>query len=100
MRLGVGAGYHTAHGPYQRAFNDDLAWLVEASDVLIPSIYLGFQTDRYQGQVASSAEADLLENLNFFYETVERIRPSATKGQYVKKFVISGTMTPGVHIAI
>lgn len=48
----------------------------------------------------SFAEADLLENLNFFYETVERIRPSATKGQYVKKFVISGTMTPGVQIAI
>ena len=47
MRLGVGAGYHTAHGPYQRAINDELSWLVEASDVLIPSIYLGFQSDRY-----------------------------------------------------
>ena len=31
MRLGVGAGYHTEHGPYQRALNDELAWLVEAS---------------------------------------------------------------------
>ena len=60
-RLGVGAGYHTAHGPYQRAINDELAWLVEASDVLIPSIYLGFQTDRHQGQVASPSQPDLLE---------------------------------------
>jgi hypothetical protein len=47
MRLGVGAGYHTAHAPYQRAINDGLHWLFEASDVLIPSIYLGFQSDRY-----------------------------------------------------
>ena len=43
---------------------------------------------------------DLAENLQHFIETVERIRPAATKGQYVKKIVISGTMTPGVQIAI
>ena len=47
MRLGVGAGYHTAHGPYQRALNDELHWLFEASDVLIPSIYLGIQSDHH-----------------------------------------------------
>ena len=47
----------------------------------------------------SFAEGDLVENLQFFLETVERIRPAATKGQYVKKIVISGTMTPGVEIA-
>lgn len=47
----------------------------------------------------SFAEGDLVENLQFFLETVERIRPAATKGLYVKKIVISGTMTPGVEIA-
>ena len=46
MRLDTGGGYHTAHAPYQRAINDELAWLFEASDVIIPSIYLGFQSDR------------------------------------------------------
>ena len=46
-RLGVGAGYDTVHGPYQRALNDELSWLIEASDVIIPSIYLGLQGDRY-----------------------------------------------------
>ncbi len=48
----------------------------------------------------SFAEGDLIENLQFFIETVERIRPSATKGQYLKKIVISGSMTPGVQIAV
>ena len=48
----------------------------------------------------SFAEGDLVENLQFFMETVERIRPSATKGQYLKKVVISGAMTPGVQIAV
>ena len=58
MRLGVGAGYHTAHGPYQRAINDELHWLFEASDVLIPSIYLGFQSDRH-----SAYDADEINRL-------------------------------------
>ncbi len=48
----------------------------------------------------SFAEADLVENLRFFHETVEKIKPSAAKGLYIKKFVISGTMTPGVQIAL
>lgn len=48
----------------------------------------------------SFAEGDLVENLQFFIDTVEKIRPAATKGQYVKKIVISGTMTPGIQIAL
>ena len=48
----------------------------------------------------SFAEGDLVENLQFFIETVEKIRPAAAKGQYVKKIVISGTMTPGIQIAL
>ena len=56
MRLGVGAGYDSAHGPFQRALNDELSWLIEASDVLIPSIYLGFQTDRHAGVSADAMD--------------------------------------------
>ena len=48
----------------------------------------------------SFAEGDLVENLQFFIDTVEKIRPAAAKGQYVKKIVISGTMTPGIQIAL
>lgn len=46
----------------------------------------------------SFPEADLVENLNHFIETIEKSRPSAAKGQYVKKISISGTMTPSVLV--
>ncbi len=49
---------------------------------------------------SSFSETDLLENLNFFMTTIEKIRPASAKGQYIKKIVISGTMTPGVQVAI
>jgi large subunit ribosomal protein L1 len=48
----------------------------------------------------SFSEDDLLANLEHFLAIVEKARPAATKGQYVKKCVVSGTMTPGVQIAM
>ena len=48
----------------------------------------------------SFSDDQLLDNLKHFNETLEKIRPSATKGAYVKKMVDSGTMTPGVHVAV
>ncbi len=48
----------------------------------------------------SFSEADLLENVTHFLATIEKIRPASTKGQYIKRFVVSGTMTPGIQIAI
>lgn len=47
----------------------------------------------------SFSEADLTENLQFFMDTIEKIRPASTKGTYLKKAVVSGTMTPGVQIS-
>lgn len=47
----------------------------------------------------SFSEDDLRSNLQFFLDLIEKIRPAAAKGQYVKKCVISGTMTPGIQIA-
>jgi len=46
----------------------------------------------------SFAEGDLVENLNHFVETIEKSKPSSVKGEFVKKIVVSGTMTPGVQI--
>jgi large subunit ribosomal protein L1 len=48
----------------------------------------------------SFSNEDLLENLQHFVGMIEKLRPAATKGQYVKKCVISGTMTPGIQIAV
>ncbi|MDP6890123.1 MAG: 50S ribosomal protein L1 [Phycisphaerales bacterium] len=48
----------------------------------------------------SFSEEDLTENLTFFLKTIDKLRPAAVKGQYMKKCVISGTMTPSVEVAI
>jgi large subunit ribosomal protein L1 len=40
----------------------------------------------------------LVDNFNFFYTVIEKAKPASTKGQYVKKVTISGTMTPGIQI--
>jgi len=48
----------------------------------------------------SFSESDILENLEFFVTTIENLRPASVKGHYMKKCVISGTMTPGVEIAV
>ena len=48
----------------------------------------------------SFSEADLTENLQFFMDTIEKLRPASTKGTYLKKAVVSGTMTPGVQIEV
>ncbi len=46
----------------------------------------------------SFSESDLEENLKFFIETIEKVKPSAVKGVYIKKISVSGTMTPGVRV--
>lgn len=46
----------------------------------------------------SFPEEDITENLTFFMARIEKMRPASVKGQYIKKCVISGTMTPSVQI--
>ncbi|MEX2217122.1 MAG: 50S ribosomal protein L1 [Phycisphaerales bacterium] len=46
----------------------------------------------------SFAEKALLENLEFFVKTIEKAKPGTSKGQYIKKIVVSGAMTPGVQV--
>lgn len=48
----------------------------------------------------SFKEGDLLANLEHFVTTIEKLRPSAVKGNYIKKIAISGTMTPSVLVEI
>ncbi|MDG2206573.1 MAG: 50S ribosomal protein L1 [Pirellulales bacterium] len=44
-------------------------------------------------------EQKLEENVQAFIDCITGMRPATTKGQYIKTIAISGTMTPGVHIA-
>jgi len=49
---------------------------------------------------SSFSEDKLIENLEYFVAMIEKIRPPAAKGHYVKRLVVSGTMTPGIQIEI
>ncbi len=42
----------------------------------------------------------LAENAQAFIGTIEKMKPSAAKGHYVKKITLSATMTPGVQVEI
>lgn len=48
----------------------------------------------------SFAEEDLVENVTFFVNMITKARPAAVKGDFVKKCVISGTMTPSIRIDV
>ena len=48
----------------------------------------------------SFPDEDLIANFEHFMATIMKFRPTSAKGQYVKKCVISGTMTPGVQVAL
>ena len=62
-----------------------------------------YRTDRY-GNVhvrigkASFSEADLETNLRAVLDELQRAKPAAAKGRYMKKISISTTMGPGVKI--
>lgn len=51
------------------------------------------------GRVTFEAEA-LVENLSTLISDLKRAKPSAAKGQYIKKVVLSTTMGPGLVIDI
>ena len=41
----------------------------------------------------------LVENASALIELITKLKPAASKGQYIKRISISGTMTPGVRVA-
>jgi large subunit ribosomal protein L1 len=49
---------------------------------------------------ASFSSDDIKENVEAFLSHVNRIKPAATKGQYIKRVSLSATMTPGVTVAM
>ncbi len=48
----------------------------------------------------SFSDEQLTDNLNMFIATITKARPSSAKGQYVRKCVVAGCMTPGVQVAV
>ena len=47
---------------------------------------------------ASFSPEQLTENYGAVLDEVLRVKPSASKGRYIKKITVSATMTPGVPI--
>ena len=51
------------------------------------------------GKVSFGVEK-LLQNITAFLETIMRLKPSASKGTYVKSIAVSTTMGPGIKIDV
>ncbi|MFM8413316.1 MAG: 50S ribosomal protein L1 [Planctomycetota bacterium] len=49
---------------------------------------------------ASFDAAKLVDNIKAFIDHIVAMQPSSVRGQYVKSVSISGTMTPGVRVAV
>ena len=48
----------------------------------------------------SFADQSLVENLEAFVANIQKIKPSAAKGTYVKKCVVAACMSPGIQINV
>ena len=64
---------------------------------------VGYRTDRYANVHvpigrASFADEDLLRNLRAVVAELNRAKPAASKGRYVRKVVLSSSMGPGVRV--
>jgi len=51
------------------------------------------------GRISFSAE-NLLENIMSMVETLNRLKPSSSKGNYFRGFTLASTMSPGIRIDI
>ncbi len=46
------------------------------------------------------SEADLKENIVAFIDHIKRMKPASSKGTYLKKVCISGTMSPAIQVQV
>lgn len=64
---------------------------------------IDFKVDRYGivhstvGKVSFAPEK-LVENVQEFVGVIQKLKPSAAKGVYIKSIFLSSTMSPGIHI--
>ena len=48
----------------------------------------------------SFSDEDLVANIEFFLQHIRRLRPPTAKGTYMCRIVLSGSMSPGVEVAV
>jgi large subunit ribosomal protein L1 len=49
---------------------------------------------------ANFTEAQLLENLGALMEAINRSRPPAVKGTFIRRLTLTATMAPGIHLDV
>jgi large subunit ribosomal protein L1 len=49
------------------------------------------------GKVSFPTEK-LLDNMTAFFELLQKMRPPAVKGRFIRKVILAGTMTPGIKV--
>ena len=67
--------------------------LVKLNTVLIKLVIFMFQSVKYL-----SMKAKLVENFKTIFETLQKAKPAAAKGTYMKNVAITSTMGPGVKV--
>ena len=64
---------------------------------------IDFKVDKYGiihasvGRVSFDADK-IKENASEMLQTINKLKPAAAKGVYIKSICVSGTMTPGIHV--
>jgi large subunit ribosomal protein L1 len=48
----------------------------------------------------SFAKQDLVDNINAMFNQIRRMKPATSKGHYIKKAILKGSMTPAVYLEI
>ena len=51
------------------------------------------------GKLSFGADA-LQENIEAFVKQIKKVKPAASKGTYLKKCVVSATMSPGIAVQV
>ncbi len=49
---------------------------------------------------ASFGNEKLAENIRAMIETIKKLKPQTSKGAYIKRIILKGSMTPAVHLAV
>lgn len=49
---------------------------------------------------SSFSEKDIIDNVKFFIETVQKARPAGAKGSFIKRITLSSTMGPGIKVTM
>ena len=66
----------------------------------IPGVEEIYASSCFQVLEVSFDESKLTENIETFVTHIKKMKPSSTKGSYIKRVSISATMSPGIAVDI